>query len=304
MQNFFKSPLVNVLLFSFFWALVIFTSKLAFLKGAQLIPFSLQTAFLTFVFLSIYILLTRREELRRISAYQIKWMLVINALYMGVGTFLSYAGVQLTSAINAGFLTQFTVVTGTLFAWLLLGEKMTIAKMISICIIIAGSFFLITNGQLIIPHSGDLLIILACGAWGLGGVLIRKILKNSSLHPDIVSFFRPIAGIPIIFIFWLLSPFYSPALQNTFHVNLFEVRQPFFVVINALFITLDWLFVNRTLKISSASYASIIPSITPIMVTLLAIVFLNERITMIQSIGILLIIASGFIAQCLQFYNH
>ena len=304
MQNFFKSPLVNVLLFSLFWALVIFTSKVAFLGGAQLIPFSIQTTFLTFIFLTIYIIITRLKELKKISAYHIKWLLIINAIYMGFGTFLSFAGVQLTSAINAGFLTQFTIVTGTFFAWLLLKEKMTLAKIVSIFTIILGSFLLITKGQLIIPHVGDLLIILACVAWGLGGVLIRGLLKNSSINPDIISFFRPIAGLILLLLLLVLSPLYPLPLQKAFHGDIFQLHQPFYVLVNALFITLDWIFVNRTLKISSASYASIIPSITPVLVTFLALMFLNETVNWIQTIGIILIIASSFIAQYLKFYDH
>lgn len=304
MQNIFESPLVNVLLFSIFWALEIFVTKLAFNNGAQVIPFTIQSSFVTLLILIVYIFLTKLKELKKLSFHTIKWLLLANAIHMGLGTFLGNAGIQLTTAINAGFLSQFTVVAGTLLAWIILSEKMTFSKVVSIGIIILGSFLLTTKGQFIIPHSGDLLILLACVAWSLGGVIIRKMLKNTTVNADLVSLFRPIAGIPVLLLFVLLSPLYPTSVRGIFQVNIFQIHQLFYVLLNASIVALVWIFVNRTLKYASASYAAIFPSITPILVTLLALAFLGEGVGPIQIIGMVLILASSFMAQYLQFYNH
>jgi len=37
------SPFVNVVLFSVFWTIQIFVTKLGFLEGAEIIPFSVQS---------------------------------------------------------------------------------------------------------------------------------------------------------------------------------------------------------------------------------------------------------------------
>jgi drug/metabolite transporter (DMT)-like permease len=249
-------------------------------------------------------LVFRRKELKQISFSTLRWVLLANAIHMGIGGFLSNAGIQYTTAINAGFLTQFLVVTGTALAWVILKEKLTVAKLISVLMIVLGSFFLITNGQLIIPHIGDLLILAACVAWALGGILVRKILKNNLIHADLVSFFRPIAGIPIILLFTLFSPLYPSQMQTVFRVNIFEIIQPMYIILNATFVALVWLFVNRTLKVASASYTAILPSITPAIVAILAMIFLHESITLIQLIGIILILASSFVAHYLNFDQH
>src|SRR6185437_10764099 len=113
-----------------------------------------QSILLTFIFLSIYVLPSKFKSLKKIPATLLAWILLANAIHMGVGTILSNAGLQLTTAINAGFLMQFTTVTIIFFAWLLLREKITLAKIISVVFILMGTFLLITNGQFSTPHSG------------------------------------------------------------------------------------------------------------------------------------------------------
>lgn len=304
MQKFWQSPLLNALLFSIFWAIEIFITKLAFVEGVEVIPFTIQSSFLTLLILSVIILPKNISAIKKIPRNIFVWILIANAIHMGVGGFLSNAGIQLTTAINAGFLSQFTVVTGILLAWIILQERFTWAKTLAVLMIMIGSFLLTTKGSWIIPHLGDLLLIAACFAWALGGILIRKMLKNKKINPDIISFFRPVAGIPALLLFILLSPFYPHSIQPIFQTDIFIIQQPLYVILNAIFVCFVWIFVNRTLNVASASYTAILPSITPIIVAGLAMVFLHERIDFIQFIGIILIVASSFVAHYLKFDKH
>jgi drug/metabolite transporter (DMT)-like permease len=304
MSRMLQSPLGNVLFYSLFWALEIFITKLAFLHGAEVIPFTIQSIFFTFIFLSLYVLPTRFKILKKTPLPLLGWILLANAIHMGIGTILSNAGIQLTTAINAGFLMQFTTVTIIFFAWLLLDERITIAKVISVLFLIIGTFLLITKGQFSSPHSGDVLIILACIAWGLGGVLTRKILKHTSVDPDIVAFLKPVAGIPVILLSIAFSAFYPPEIQQAFRKNIFELNQGYLVILNAIIITFVWIFYNRMLKIASASYNVIVSSIAPIFVGLLALIFLHESLNSVQLIGAVLIIAPSFIAHYFEFDKH
>lgn len=304
MKRIVQSPLLNVLCFSIFWAAEIFITKLAFVAGAPLVQFTLQSFIVTFVLLSFYVLPKRFHALKKIPTNILTWLLVANAILLGIGGFLGNAGIQLTTAVNAGFLTQFGTVTTILFAWILLKEKITITKLLTIFVIMLGTFLLITKGQLIIPHSGDLLLLLACICWGLGAVMVKKSLSTTKIHPDIVSFLRPAAGIPILLFFIMLMPFYPPVLQKAFQFNLLDLRHIEYIFFNAVFLTGTWLFANRTLRFASASYTVMMSSITPILVALLAIIFLSERIDRIQLIGIFLIIASSFFTQYTKVEKH
>jgi len=304
MKQYLESPLLNVLLFSLFWALEVFTAKLAFLGGAQVFPFTIQSTCITLLLFTSYIVLMRRKEIKKLSFHTTGWLLLANAIHFGIGGFLSNAGVQLTTAINAGFLLQFTIVTGTLLAWIILKERMTKAKVMAVITVMIGTFLLVTRGKINPPHIGDLLILLACIAWAVGGIIIKIILKSTSINPDVVSFFRPIGGMPVLIGFAAFAPLYPTSVQNIFQSNVFEIHQPVYVLLNAVFITFTWLFVNRTLKVASASYTAMLPAITPILLALLGVFVLKEEIEIIQIIGIVFILSSSFVAHYLHFEKH
>jgi len=303
-KNILKSPLINVLLFSIFWAVEIFVAKIAFLEGAQIMQFSIQSFLIALIILSIYVIPVKFKQFSKISLRTYKWLIFANAILLGVGGFLGNAGIQLTSAINAAFLTQFSTVATTIFAWLILREKITKAKILSIIIILLGTFFLVTEGQLIAPHLGDIFIILACLAWSFGPVLIKKMIKTAFVDPDIATLLRPASGIPFLLLIILFSPFYSPSFQEVFRVNIFEINLPFYVILNGVFLALTWIFVNRTLKVASASYTALLGSLTPILVAILALSFLNEKISIVQFIGILMIISANFIIHRKKMDKH
>ena len=298
-----SSALVNVLLVAIIWAFEVFVAKLAFLAGAGVVTFTIQTYIVTFVFLLIYVL-PILKKIKKIPVNILKQLMLANALHNGFGGFFSYIGILLTSAINAGFLLQFTTVTTSMMAWLFLKEKMTKSKVITIIAIIIGTFFLITNGKLDIPHLGDLLILFACLSWSLGNVIIRKNLKQSPVNPDIISFLRPIAGIPIQLFFVLLASLYPLAIQSTFKLSLLDFHYSFYVIIHGVLVGLLWIFLNRTLKLASASYMTMMTSLTPILVAILAMVFLHESLTLIRWFGAVIIISSSIITQYLKIEKH
>lgn len=173
-KSIFDLPLTNVFLFSLFWAIQLFVSKLGFNSGAQLIPFAFQSAVVSLIVLSIFVLPKKYKELKSMKAGIIKYLLLANAIHFGLGGFFNNAGLTLTSAINAGFLGKFALVITTFLAWIFLKEKMTIPKFLAVVVMLIGSFFITTKGSLIIPKVGDLLIILACISWSIGNILQGK----------------------------------------------------------------------------------------------------------------------------------
>jgi drug/metabolite transporter (DMT)-like permease len=56
-----------------------------------------------------------------------------------------------------------------------------------------------------------------------------------------------------------------------------------------------WIFVYRTLKVSTASYLTLMSMLTPVIVSVLAILFLGESLVWIQLIGAGLILVSGIV---------
>jgi len=298
--NVLSTPFANVMAFSIFWAIQIFIAKLAFLAGAQVIPFTIQTGVVAIVLLSVYVLLFKRSELQSLSKNILLGLLVGSAIHNGLGSFLSNAGISLTTALNAGFLIQFTTVTTSILAWLVLKEQMTKSKIMMIVMIMFGTYFLITKGQTLTPHLGDILILLACLSWSAGNIIIKSILKKHSVDSDVVTFLRPISGLPVFLGFVWLSPLYPAPTQALFQTNIFDFTYVPFALLNGLFAVLLWIFLNRTLKIASASYMTMMSSLTPILVALLAMVFLKETLIPIQWFGVVLITISGIATQLLK----
>lgn len=303
-RNFAQSPFANVLLFSTFWAIQVFVSKLAFNAGAPVVPFTVQSLVISILLLGLYILAFKREKLFLIPTSILGGLLIASAIHGGIGGLLSNAGVSLTSAINAGFLLQFTTVTTSVLAWLIIKEKMTASKALTIAFIMLGTFFLVTKGHLSAPRIGDLLIILACLAWSTGNVLTRKILKNNKVDADVVSLFRPIAGLPIILASVVAAPLYPQQLQPAFQTNLLDTTFLGYATINAIFAILLWIFLNRTLQIASASYMTMMSSLTPVLVAILALAFLHESLAPIQWVGALLVMSSSFATYLLRIDKH
>lgn len=298
------SPLVNVLLVAIIWSFEVFIAKLALLAGAKVVTFTIQTYLVTFFLLFIFVAPIIVKEIKKIPSRALKEIMIANAFHNGIGGFFSYIGILLTTAINAGFLLQFTTVTTSTLAWIFLKEKMTKSKAVTITTILIGTFLLVTNGSFNIPHIGDMLILLACLSWSLATVIIRKNLKKSEINPDIISFLRPIAGIPIQIGLVILAPWYPLPIRSTFTLSLFDFRYGGYVIIHGLLVALLWIFLNRTLKLASASYMTMMTSLTPIIVAVLAMVFLHEALTVIQWFGAILILSSSVVTQYLKVEKH
>jgi uncharacterized membrane protein len=54
-----------------------------------------------------------------------------------------------------------------------------------------------------------------------------------------------------------------------------------------------WIFLYRTLNVSTASYMTLMSMVTPIMVSILAMIILRETIVGIQVVGAGMILLSG-----------
>lgn len=293
--------LINVTLFSIFWALQIFVSKLGFNAGAKAVPFTLQSAFVAFIVLAIIVLPKNLKNLLKIPQKVLLGLLLANAIHFGLGGFFSNSGVALTSAVNAGFLVKFALVTTILLAWIFLKEKMTLTKAVSALIMILGGYLISTKGQTIIPQIGDVLIILACLSWSIGNILVRKAIKNSNISSDIVSFLRPVAGIPVFLFFIFLSPFYPAQIRNAFTADYFNFSFFPYVLGSGIFTALLWIFLNRTLKVATASYMTMMSMMTSVFVAILAVSFLKEQITFAQIFGGILTITAGIVIHIFRY---
>jgi drug/metabolite transporter (DMT)-like permease len=295
------SSFFNVLMFSVFWALQIFVTKLAFNTGAQVLSFQLLSILVALVILAVIILPVFGGEFRSLFREKpdLFWRLFFaNGIQSGLGTCLSIIGISLTTAINAGFLVKLATVSTILFAWLILKERLTIIKILMVLTMLSGAYLLTTKGQVLLPRIGDLYILGACVCWSLGNVLIRKYLKSQPVKVEVVTFQKSLAGLPFVLALVGLA-LWNPGIFGSLDQVLSCCKPPSavfpYIIGNGVLLTFTWTYLNNTLKISSASYMTMMSMITPVIVSLLAIIFLSETMVWIQILGAGIIILSAVV---------
>jgi drug/metabolite transporter (DMT)-like permease len=296
-----SSPAFNVLMFSTFWALQIFFAKLGFNGGALVLPFQLLINIIAFIILAVLIFPRVNSQLQQLFKNQksLFWKLyTANGIQAGLGTSLAMVGIAMTDAVNAGFLVKFTVVTTIFFAWIMLKEKITTLKIVTVILMLIGVYLLTTRGQSLIPRPGDIFLIAACVCWSLGSVLIRRFLRDKPLDPDVVTMQKPLASIPILVVLAGIALAVNP--MNRIAGGIFSCCRVtsadlIYGLLTGFSLAMAWIFVYRTLKVSTASYLTLMSMLTPVIVTVLAIVFLGESLVLVQAIGAGLIILSGIV---------
>ncbi len=288
-------------MFSIFWALQIFFAKLGFNAGALVLPFQLLITIIAFVVLVVLILPKVKDQFSDLYKNQrpLFWKLYLaNGIQAGLGTSFAMIGIALTDAINAGFLVKFTTVTTIIFAWILLKEKLTALKIVTVFLMLFGVYLLTTEGQALIPRPGDIILIAACVCWSSGSVLVRKFLKDQPLDPDVVTMQKPMASLPILLILigFVLAYTSLAGIQVNF-LSCCTVKSTDLIygLLTGISLAMAWIFVYRTLKVSTASYLTLMSMLTPVIVSVLAILFLGETLVWVQVIGAGLILISGIV---------
>jgi drug/metabolite transporter (DMT)-like permease len=189
-------------------------------------------------------------------------------------------------------------VTTILFAWILLREKLTALKVITVFLMLIGVYLLTTQGQVLVPQAGDIFLIAACFCWSLGSVLVRKYLKNQPLDPDVVTMQKPLASFPILLVLagiYLVASNLAGKANELISCCSVSSGDLIYVLLTGSCLAIAWIFIYRTLKVSTASYLTMMSMLTPVIVSILAILFLGESLTWIQAIGAGLIILSGIV---------
>ncbi len=293
-----SSPLFNVLSFSVFWALQLFVTKLGLNTGALVLPY--QMGMLTAALLASLLLLLPGSGAALWALFRERpglfWKLFLaNGIQSGLGTSLSIIGIGLTAAINAGFLVKLATVTTILFAWILLGERLSWRKVGVVVSMLGGAYLLTTRGQSLVPQRGDLLILGACCCWSLGTVMVRKALRSDPVRPDVVTLQKPLASMVVFFSFVGLAlkfPGWFGPLEDILGCCVLPARVFPYAALSGTGLALTWIFLFRTLKVASASYMTLVSMLTPVLVSVLAVVFLGERLEPVQVAGVGMILLS------------
>ena len=267
----------------------IFFKKIALVKDVPPITLLVQLILIASIVLSINLFLFQRKYIKKIRNIKGKeWK---NTFFAGVflffGYFISTYGLRFTTSINYSFLNKSNLIFIPLLAFFFLQEKITKEKIFLAFIFFVGIYLITTNGQFIIPHFGDLLVVMATFFFSSYTIINKNLVKI--LEPEIASW-----GV----LSWaaILTLIFSFILK----INIFSSAGILFVFLSGLIEGIIILFINKTIRITSMTYYVMMIMFTPLINLILGILFLNEMINFIQLIGGIIITISGIMVQRLR----
>ena len=267
---------------SLFYGLLIVVQKMGLNSGLDPLSFSFSRSIII-IFISLIFFSSQLKNLKFVKKYELRDLIILGVV-SAAAILILFLGQNITTAVNAGFLIRLTPLFVLPLAYLLLKEKSSRSSMFFMFIMLIGAFLLTTNGALIIPHLGDLLIIVVALTVAFQNVFAKKIMH--SVSTDIVIFFRVCmsALLIVMFIPFLLGyQSVSALFGGLFYVLLTAILYFLSVICQYRAIKLVGPFITTTFFLSGSLFSA-----------LFAYVLLGEILSSIQWVGATGILLGGY----------
>ncbi len=221
------------------------------------------------------------------------WMLAaLSLLSISAYNTLSYYGLQYTEVINAVILQSIGTPIVLAFTFLIYGDRIGWRQVLGILLAFAGIVLIVSRGEwsALLEYrfnAGDFILLLAITAYSLYSALLKK---RPPLHP--LSFVTLTMGWGAI----LLLPFYAAEISTGYLVP-FEMRSLLMLVYVIVFPSLlAHFFFFRGVELIGPNRAAPFMYTIPVFASLLAIVFLGERLYPFHIAGFALVLAGVILA--------
>ena len=277
-----KIALAYLIGISLFYGLLIVVQKMGLNFGLDPLSFSFSRSIII-IFISLIFFSSQLKNLKFIKKYELRDLLILG-LVSAAAILILIIGQNITTAVNAGFLIRLTPLFVLPLAYILLKEKSSRNSIFFMFIMLTGTFLLITNGALIVPHFGDLLIIIVASIIAFQNVFAKKIMR--SVSTEMVIFFRVCmsALLIVMFVPFLLGYNSISALfSGLFYVVLTAILYFLSVICQYRAIKLVGPFITTTFFLSGSLFSA-----------LFAYILLGETMSFIQWIGAAGILLGGY----------
>lgn len=268
---------------SIFYGLLIVVQKMGLNSGLDPLTFSFLRSVVV-ILISIFFFSSQFKNLKFIKKLQLR-NLIILGFVSALSILILFLGQKITSAINAGFLIRLIPLFVLPLTSLLLKEKISTNSIFFMFTMLIGVFLLITNGAIIIPNLGDLLIILVALIVAFQNVFAKKIMQNIST--DIVILFR-------VFISALIITIFTPIFINNFNLNILS-NSFYYVLFSAILYFLSVVCQYRAIKLIGPFITTTFFLSGSLFSALFAYILLGEILSFIQWIGVVGILLGGYL---------
>lgn len=234
--------------------------------------------------------------LREKAVIRQHWLSILALATFSVGAFnsLLYLATVTTSAINIALINATIPIMVALLAWLLLGDRTRPLQALGIGLAIVGIVTVVARGDLSVltglqAQTGDLLMVLAVSSWGLFSVLLRR----QAVPLPLLTFLtvQIATGAMVIFPFYLTDLLF---ISGGFELNRSTaLPMMYFAIFPGI---LAYGFWNHGVHRIGPAKAAIFMYLTPVFASVLAGIFLGERLGPSHMIGGALILAGLVLA--------
>ncbi|MBC6976069.1 EamA family transporter [Bacillus sp. Xin] len=207
---------------------------------------------------------------------------------------LFFVGLKYTSPVNAALIMGLNPLLTTIFARIILKDKITKKQVVGIFFALIGVLLVITQGSIktLSISIGDLIIFAGNVCWALYGVLGRQLVKDGT--PLSTTTYTMIIGAACLIVFSLFTS--NPVSLPNIPIGAWGA-----IVFMAFFTSvLGYLWWNQGIKEIGASKTSLFFNLVPV-VTMIISFAIGTPITVFQIIGAVLVIlgvvtASGILS--------
>lgn len=287
----FNKSLIAIILAHLIWGSNFIVAKLTL----QEIPV-MSLAFLRFGLATVLItpfLLTEKRQ-KSVKLGDLPRVFAVGVLMVSLNIAFFYEGINRTTVTQASALTMIIPMLSVLIGWIFLKEKVYIVNLVGIFLGLIGTALVLGISSIILgsftPSNtfGNLLIILACLTWVIGGILSAPLLKKySTLDITAISFF---VG---------MITFLVPAVLEYLNHPSWPQQVTFLGIFGLLYITVlssivAYFLFEWGLGKSNANTANLFQYIEPLVATFLGVMILGENIRFTFVIGAIFVGLGAF----------
>jgi len=237
---------------------------------------------IVFLFLSLYF--TRRQK--TFNKVSWKWLVAIGIIGGGFAFWMYFSGLTMTLAGRAGFIHKTLPIWVGILAFIFLKEKISKKMLIAMGVMLLGLLLMEVSKIGSEIRIGDLLVLGATILWAIENTLAKKVMMNKESN-WVVTFSRMFYGSLILFAILII-------LGKISLIGALSTEQVLFIVISGILLFIYVLTWYWGLKYINLSKAATILLIAPVITLVLGMVWLDEKLLLLQAIGSLLILIGGF----------
>ncbi|WP_027722879.1 DMT family transporter [Maridesulfovibrio zosterae] len=285
--------IMTSIVFSILWSSAFIAGKIAIRNCPPLLLLGIRF-FIAGIILLIIAKILGYEDLFCIrNIYKITLLGILNnVLYLG----LVFIGLKNVSASVVVVLVSLTPIITTMFSVLFLIEKITPLAVVGLILGLVGTAIIaVYDSNVYFDMNGLILILLGVSAFSLGTILFNKLELNNYPLLYLVAYQSIIGSVPLFIMSYFIEDF------SLLHLNaqlIFSISYLVFVV--SIGATILWFHILRKLD---PSLASSVHYLNPIFGSILAVIFLGEKIHHYFILGLMMILTGIFLIQTNRRHN-